>query len=97
MCGSDSDGMRDDENGGKVPVPPGNELLPGTVTIRLDDHDGRTELEGPPGTETVMLLPGREPTRLEETGPTTELAESNGRELGTPLFERPPEELEAGG
>jgi hypothetical protein len=33
MCGSDSDGMRDDENGGKVPVPPGDELLPGTVTI----------------------------------------------------------------
>lgn len=97
MGGSDSDGMRDDENGGKVPVPPGNELLPGSVTIRLEDHDGRMELEGPPGTETVMLLPGREPTRLEETGPTTELAEPNGTELGTPLPDKPPAELEGGG
>jgi hypothetical protein len=55
------------------------------------------ELEGPPDTETVMLPPGREPTRLEETGPTTELADPNGTELGTPLLERLPEELEAGG
>ena len=53
--------MRDDENGGTVPVPPGNELLPGTVTIRLEDHDGLMELEGPPGTEIVMLPPEIEP------------------------------------
>lgn len=70
--GSDSDGRRDEENGGIVPVPPGNELLPGTVTIRLD-HDGRSELDDPAGTDTVMLLPGRLPKLLEDAGTTPEL------------------------
>ena len=80
--GSDEDGMRDEENGGRVPVePPGNELLFGTVTMRLDDENGgRFELEDPIGTDIVTLLPGKEPMLLPDAGLTTELPDATGTE-----------------
>lgn len=64
-----------DENGGNVPVPIGNELLFGTVTIRLDDHEGRIELECPTGTDAGMLLLGIWPILLEDTGASSEFDE----------------------
>ena len=51
------------------------------MTIRLDDHDGRIDLDDPIGTDPVMLLPGREPMLLEDAGPTIELPDANGIEL----------------
>lgn len=90
--GSDADGKREDENGGRVPVdPPGNELLLGTVTIRLDEKCGLFELEDPTGTDIVTLPPGKVPRLLEDAGLTTELPEATGTdtlplgELPTPL------------
>ena len=80
--GSDSEAWCDDENGGKVPVPAGNELLFGTVTIRLEDHDGRSELEDPIGLDADILLPGRLPILLEDTGTAADFVLL----LGTPTL-----------
>lgn len=82
----DSDGKLDDPGkGANVPVPTGNELLPGKVTIRLDDREGLIELTDPTGAETEMLPLGNVLIWLEETGPTLELTEPTGAEFDTLL------------